>query len=183
MQMCEQSIPAALAALLDPEQRISVNPNNRFVYALFSKGEIVYIGFSASLEKRMRAHIDGVTKIEFDAYSYITLSSHAEALNTERKLIQQLRPKYNRVVAKSEYTGTPESNKEKRNMEFAAQQERRAASLKKSAEKTAAWWAKLPQEKKDYIRNQNVEYTLHCNPHMTREEVEWEFDHRHELFE
>jgi predicted GIY-YIG superfamily endonuclease len=179
----ENSIAAVKERLLDPSSRISAAPGARFVYMLFLNDEVVYVGFTSQLGQRIGAHKSGVTGIEFDAYSFVAFTDHAEAINAERALIEQLRPRFNKSMPQREYTGTPESNKEKRKMEFAAQQERRATSMKRQEEKSAAWWAKLPQFEKDRIREQTVSYNLHCNPHLSREEVEQDFDRRNAVGE
>lgn len=172
------SIAAVKERLLDPAQRISAAPGNRFVYMLFLRGEAVYVGFTSQIGQRIGAHKSGATGIEFDEYSFVAFTDHAEAINAERALIEQLRPRFNKSMPQREYSGTPESNKEKRSMEFAARQEKRLAILEKQAAESTTWWAKLPQSEKDRIRDQTVSYNLHCNPHLTREQLEQDFDSR-----
>ncbi len=84
-------------------EKISQLPRGAGVYALESKGEILYIGKAANLRERVKSHfqqpgykdylfLDKVEKI-----GYIKTDSEIEALILEAKLIKELKPKFNVV--------------------------------------------------------------------------------------
>lgn len=68
---------------------------NYHVYALWSKGKIVYIGQSTQLYSRIKAHTH--TK-EFDSFSYFECKSQSEMDLVESNLIIKLNPKYNKTI-------------------------------------------------------------------------------------
>jgi predicted GIY-YIG superfamily endonuclease len=170
-----QNISDIVAALQEPSRRISIAAENRYVYMLFSGGETVYVGFTASLNKRLVAHKSNGSKIEFDSYSYLTFTDHAEALNVERQLILLLRPKYNSVIAKSEYTGTPEERKEAELAKHHASREKRAARMLRNEITRAESWLNSSQENRDRWCEMVTVPTLGSNPHLSRETVVRDF--------
>lgn len=170
-----QNISDIAAALQEPSRRISIAAENRYVYMLFSGDETVYVGFTASLNKRLVAHKNNGSKIEFDSYSYLTFTSHAEALNVERQLILLLRPKYNSVIAKTEYTGTPEERKEAELAKHRASSEKRSARMLRSEIERANSWLKSSQDKRDHWCEQAIAPALYYNPHLSAEKLERDF--------
>ncbi len=170
-----QNISDIAAALQEPSRRISIAAENRYVYMLFSSDETVYVGFTASLNKRLVAHKSKGNKIKFDSYSYLTFTSHVEALNAERQLILLLRPKYNSVIAKSEYTGTPDERKKTELARHRASMEKRAARILRNEIARAESWLKSSQESRDRWCEMVTVSTLGNNPHLSREKVERDF--------
>lgn len=146
----EKSIAAIYGRLVDPAQRISTAAATRYVYMLFSNGEVVYVGFTSQIGQRIGSHKSGYTGIEFDSYSFVAFTDHAAALNAERELILSLRPKYNKVVAQSEYTGTPETNKAERAAKAKEVSARRAERMERSRQASADWYASLSPERRAY---------------------------------
>ena len=77
------------------------------VYFLFDKGELIYIGCTNNLTRRlqthanwydpyMRADIKGcIAKKEFDSYRFFEYADKKKALKVENRLIKKFRPKYN----------------------------------------------------------------------------------------
>ena len=68
------------------------------VYFLFDGKEIVYVGQSADIFRRIYEHSSGRAKGEkkkFDTWEYIEISDEAERFRAEHLLILALRPKYN----------------------------------------------------------------------------------------
>lgn len=68
------------------------------VYFLFDGKEIVYVGQSADIFRRIYEHSSGRAKGEkkkFDTWEYIEISDEAERFCVENFLILSLRPKYN----------------------------------------------------------------------------------------
>lgn len=68
-----------------------------YLYGLYDKGELVYVGISKNLPARIRSHEKG-DKV-FDDFNI--LAEHSDrfyALKAENKLIKEHRPKYNKQV-------------------------------------------------------------------------------------
>lgn len=68
------------------------------VYFLFDGKEIVYVGQSADIFRRIYEHSSGRAKGEkkkFDTWEYFEIADEAERLRAEHLLILALRPKYN----------------------------------------------------------------------------------------
>ena len=68
------------------------------VYFLFDGKEIVYVGQSADIFRRIYEHSSGRAKGEkkkFDTWEYIEITDEAERFRVENFLILSLRPKYN----------------------------------------------------------------------------------------
>ena len=68
------------------------------VYFLFDGKEIVYVGQSADIFRRIYEHSSGRAKGEkkkFDTWEYIEIPDEAERFRAEHLLILALRPKYN----------------------------------------------------------------------------------------
>lgn len=68
------------------------------VYFLFDGKEIVYVGQSADIFRRIYEHSSGRAKGEkkkFDTWEYFEISDEAERLRAEHLLILALKPKYN----------------------------------------------------------------------------------------
>ena len=61
------------------------------VYFLFHKGEVVYVGVTNNILRRLGEHAKDK---RFDAYSYIPIDGN-EATELELKFIRQLKPRYN----------------------------------------------------------------------------------------
>lgn len=95
------NIESIAEALLDANNRTSVDPKNRYVYVLFAAGAPVYVGYTKALESRLVAHIDS-DKV-FDSYSFLTFLDQETAINVERELIRTLKPAYNKAVAQIPY--------------------------------------------------------------------------------
>lgn len=77
--------------------------NNICVYSLWNDGEIVYIGKTNNINRRLSQH-EGFK--EFDSFSYFVVDNDFIADITERKLIYELRPIYNKSREK-EYISIP----------------------------------------------------------------------------
>lgn len=141
-----------LAALQDPKVFQPINDESHYVYALWLRGQIIYVGFSRFLEQRINQHrkLKGVKK-EFDGYSFIRFDNRADALNAERALMARLPLEMNRQKPVACYAGTIEDQKEAGKAKRQRLGEVRAARQAKQDREQAEWWAKLPQEERDRL--------------------------------
>lgn len=89
----------AIGVLTNLANRIDRNTGKHFVYILWLGEEITYIGQTKMLEARIDFHKCGDK--EFDSYSFHAFDCIGDAINTERALIREHKPRYNKqVVAK-----------------------------------------------------------------------------------
>lgn len=87
-----------------------------FVYALWDKDEIVYIGKSVRLQSRIDQHA-GSSK-EFTHFSFIELENEQEMDAVETKLIFELQPKYNTIAQNYISISTIRERIRKMNVEY-----------------------------------------------------------------
>ena len=71
--------------------------NKICVYSLWNDNEIVYVGKTNNINRRLSQH-EGLK--EFDSFSYFILENEFIADITERKLIFELKPIYNKTKEK-----------------------------------------------------------------------------------
>ena len=89
------------------EFRLQLNKNNKSrsmwsvrslrkpcVYRLWKDNEVVYVGQTKSLIKRIAQHLDSKDFDRFEIYAVMT--NEAIRLNIERRLIQETKPIYNK---------------------------------------------------------------------------------------
>lgn len=149
------SLPNAaelLAALHAPSGFHPIADTNHFVYALWLRGEIIYVGYSRFLEQRINQHrkMKGVKK-EFDGYSFLRFGNRADAINAERALIQQMGLSLNVQRPVAHYSGTIEERKIEEMEKHTARQAKKAVIQAKQVRERAEWWAGLSPEKKARI--------------------------------
>lgn len=72
-----------------------INPCRFMVYALVSKGVIVYIGSSTNIESRLKTH--KLSK-DFDSILFQRVSSNSDMLGLEMMLIDRYKPKLNSLL-------------------------------------------------------------------------------------
>ena len=75
------------------------------IYFLFSKGEIVYIGMSMSMKKRLKNHSvnrDRNNLKEWDGFCFIDMEGYTrgQIVDIEEKSIRHYKPKYNKQYLK-----------------------------------------------------------------------------------
>ncbi|MFP3952542.1 MAG: excinuclease ABC subunit UvrC [Candidatus Acetothermia bacterium] len=86
------------------KERVRDFPREPGVYIIRSRGEVIYVGKSASLRDRVRSYFHSssstslktrVLRDEADDIDYIVTDSEVEALILEENLIKEYRPRYN----------------------------------------------------------------------------------------
>lgn len=79
--------------------RYDVIANQQGIYYLFKDGEIVYIGVSKNIRKRIKDHVRNET--DFDGVCPVYIGGNMiDVKRAERFLIRKLKPKYNRQYNK-----------------------------------------------------------------------------------
>ena len=81
--------------LKDICKNITKIKTSRGIYFLFDKGEIVYVGQSDFIEKRVFEHLS--TKL-FDSYSFIEYSQEYILSDIEADFILKIKPRYNKSI-------------------------------------------------------------------------------------
>ena len=73
--------------------------NTRGIYFLYDRGELVYIGQSICIQRRIFQHFHGDNKIyikEFDSYRFIEINDDESLDKIEQLFILEYQPKYNK---------------------------------------------------------------------------------------
>lgn len=76
--------------------RYDLIASERGIYYLFKDGEIVYIGVSKDIRKRIKDHVRNETNFDGICPVYLSDLSMTDIKIAERYLIKKLNPKYNR---------------------------------------------------------------------------------------
>lgn len=69
--------------------------DGNYVYALWKDDEIVYIGKTNHLQRRVKTH---QSNKDFDEYSYFECENYLEMDSLESALILELKPRYNKML-------------------------------------------------------------------------------------
>ena len=85
-----------LELILDKALLRLQSEKTRGVYFLTKELKIVYVGQSCDVHRRVAYHVGRrQNKSKFDECFYVPIVDYNECLALERKLIKELRPKYN----------------------------------------------------------------------------------------
>jgi len=76
---------------------IELQGNVPGVYLLFDHEELVYVGMSWNCLLRMAEHTRKDSDKEFTSWKYIEITDQKERSETERRLIELHKPKYNKT--------------------------------------------------------------------------------------